>query len=44
VIQQRLLPHANCCVQQLSGVKVIDVDEDQDSVDAFYSLDLLYAD
>jgi len=44
VMQQRLLPHANRCVQQLSGVNVADVDEDKDSNVAFHNLGLLYAD
>lgn len=44
VTQQRLLPHASRCVQQLSGVNVVDVDKNQDSDDAFHNLGLLYAD
>ncbi len=43
-MQQRLLPHANRCVQQLSGVNVADVDEDKNSNVAFHNLGLLYAD
>jgi len=44
VIQQRLLPHVNRCVQQLSGVNITDVDKDQDSDYTFYNLGLLYTD
>ena len=44
VTQQRLLPHASRCVQQLSGVNVADVDKNQDSDDAFHNLGLFYAD
>ncbi len=44
VMQQRLLPHANRCVQQFSEVNgFTDVDEDQDSDYIFHNLGLLYA-
>ncbi len=42
-MQQRLLPHANRYVQQLSRVNVADVDEDKDSNITFHNLGLLYA-
>ena len=44
VIQQRLLPHANRCVQQLSAINVLDTFRDQDSDDAFQNLAILYVD
>ena len=44
VIQQRLLPHANRCVQQLSAINVVDLFRDQDSDDAFHNLGDLFAD
>ena len=44
VMQQRLLPHANRCVQQFSEVNVVNVDKYRDSDDALYRLGLLYAD
>lgn len=44
MVQQRLLPHANRCIQQLSTVKVPSATEDQDIDDAFNNLGLLYAD
>ncbi len=44
MIQQRLLPHANRYVQQLSRVNVTDINEDKDSNITFHNLGLLYAD
>ncbi len=44
LMQQRLLPHANRCIQQLSTVNVPSATEDQDIDDAFHNLGLLYAD
>ncbi|KAK3170881.1 hypothetical protein OEA41_002965 [Lepraria neglecta] len=42
VIQRRLLPHANRCVQQLPAINVLDAFRDQNSDDAFHNLGLLY--
>ena len=44
VMQQRLLPHANRCVQQYHTAEEYDGIEDEDSFDAFHSLDTLYVD
>ena len=44
IMQQRLFPHANRCIQQLSTVKVPSATEDQDIDDVFHNLGLLYAD
>ena len=44
VIQQRLLPHANRCVQQLPAINVLDASRDHDSDHAFHNLGILYAD
>ncbi len=44
LMQQRLLPHANRCIQQLSTVNVPSATEDQDIDHAFHNLGLLYAD
>ena len=43
-MQQRLLPHANRCIQQLSNVKVPSATENQDIDYAFNNLGGLYAD
>ncbi len=44
VMQQRLLPHANRCVQQLSVNNFINTYDDHDSDKAFHCLGILYAD
>ena len=44
MMQQRLLPHANRCIQQISTVKVPSAAEDHHIDDAFCNLGLLYAD
>ncbi len=44
LMQQRLLPHVNRCIQQLSTVNVPSATEDQDIDDAFHNLGDLYAD
>ena len=43
-IEQRLLPHASRCMQQLHTTEEFDRIEDIDCNDAFHSLGLLYAD
>ena len=44
LMQQRLLPHANRCIQQLFTVKASGATEDQDIDHAFHNLGNLYAD
>ena len=44
VLQQRLLPHANRYVQQYRTAEEYNEIEDENSLDAFHSLGLLYAD
>ena len=43
LMQRRLLPHANRCIQQLSTAKIISATKDQDIDSAFYNLGYLYA-
>ena len=44
VLQRRILPHANRCLQQLSNTEIPKLMKDQDCNDAFHNLGLLYAD
>ena len=44
VIERRLLPHANRCVQRLVVDDVPDAEKDSDLDDAFHNLGILYKD
>ena len=43
VLQQRLLPHANRCIQYFFSIEISKSAEDQDCNDSFFNLGFLYA-